>query len=82
MFEKRHYDQVAAVIGKLVYGNTTDAMGKTIRVREHLIEDFITMFREDNPKFSSARFVEAIAKTEGREDVKWDCQHCGKAYGH
>ena len=81
MFERRHLKEIAKVIGSLEYDNTTDMFGNSITVREHLIERFVNLFEVDNPRFNSERFVEAIAEAEGR-DGEYDCQYCGKEYGH
>ena len=82
MFEERHYEQIAEVIGKLEYAKTIDVFGGVMTIREHLIESFINLFEADNPRFTSDRFVEAVYKSEGRETSEFDCPYCGKEHGH
>ena len=83
LFEKRHHERVADLIGKLEYAETKDVFGNKVTVREHLIESFIKLFEADNPRFTSSRFVKAVSKAEGRNhDSEGDCPYCGKEYGH
>jgi hypothetical protein len=57
MFQKRHYDAIAELIGqKLTYGEDT-AMGQH---DNGVSEAFITMFEQDNERFDADRFRKAV----------------------
>jgi hypothetical protein len=86
MFERRHHEAIASVIGKIDYTASRESLiGNPVGVRESIIELFINLFKVDNPQFTSERFVKVIAKAEGRNgefDGEFDCQYCGKKEGH
>jgi len=50
MFERRQYEAVARVVGEYL-GHAT---------HEDLITRFITLFKIDNPRFDSEKFIKAV----------------------
>jgi hypothetical protein len=54
MFQKRHYEVIARVLG-------------THKAKTDLIEAFIQTFEGDNWKFDSDKFWKAIYRAAGRE---------------
>ena len=66
VFQHRHYKAIAALIAEMRYLPIgADAQGA-------VIERFVTMFEQDNPRFDRARFLAAAngKPSNGRDKVR------------
>lgn len=50
LFQKRHYEAIAQIFKE----------GWGVETRKLIAEDFVTLFRRDNPKFNEDKFWRAI----------------------
>jgi len=60
MFERRQYEAVARVVGEYL-GHATHGEGVSLG-EEDLTARFITLFKIDNPRFDSEKFIKAVNK--------------------
>jgi len=66
MFEKRHFEAVARVVGEYLPHATRDEDGKVYAdsVRDDLVYRFVTLFEIGNPRFDSAKFIDAVNRVK------------------
>ena len=66
MFERRHYEAVARVVGEYLPHATRsrDGVVQADTRRDDLISRFVTLFEIGNPRFDSDRFIEAVNRVK------------------
>jgi hypothetical protein len=66
MFERRHYEAVARVIGEYLPHATQSENGaiQADTQRDDLIHRFVTLFEIGNARFDSDRFIEAVNRVK------------------
>ena len=66
MFERRHFEAVARVVGEYLPYATQDEDGKVYADsdRDNLIDRFVRLFEIGNDRFDSEKFVEAVNRVK------------------
>ncbi|KKM93864.1 hypothetical protein LCGC14_1203930 [marine sediment metagenome] len=59
MFKKRHYEVIARVLNSHHLHPTRLHVADSDIVLDRVIEDFVAMFKDDNPRFDRKKFMKA-----------------------
>ena len=62
MFERRHYEAVARVVGEYLVQDTMSSVPYTRH--DDLVDRFVILFEIGNPRFDSEKFIRAVNKVK------------------